>query len=398
MKKLTVDLLLDACGDASVDAGISIRTELEPIAGDGTPIKPAIYEGGVYQRDLRWRGEGDGRRKVEAVVIDNIPSEANQLEAALLRANDKLGLPEIILDLSSATGLPPHLPRRMSSLEFPHRQADAYLRDAVIGNESFPRSDIGTALFAATADNPRALFEWFPQALLFGYWQSHLGKKESQAKLARSWISEIVGYDPATLGITQLGTKGDPINLSSSESIRHDEDHYSGWEPVPGSVRSAGSKKDSLAAIGHGQVPLGGKDAVPLPVSFREIEQLSTVMFPGLRGVWAGDSAENAAGRALLVALGLVAHVNAFGRPFHLRSGCDLRSRKRIWTWLGGEVDEELEPLSIDAAESLFHDCVGSAEAVGLPVGSAWREALIVTPNKSLAAVISKSWPADEPC
>jgi CRISPR-associated protein Csb1 len=67
---------------------------------------------------------------------------------------------------------------------FPHRNADAYLRDATLDGASFMGSEVGRAVFDATADCPEALLQWCPQALLFGFWQSHLGKMRSQAKLA----------------------------------------------------------------------------------------------------------------------------------------------------------------------------------------------------------------------
>ena len=83
---ISVDRLIDACREESFEAGVSITTQLEPLAGDGAPVKPAIYEGGTYQHDVRWRGVGDERRRVDAVVIDNVPSQANRIEEALRRA------------------------------------------------------------------------------------------------------------------------------------------------------------------------------------------------------------------------------------------------------------------------------------------------------------------------
>ncbi len=121
-----------------------------------------------------------------AQPVQYVPSQANRLEAALELIRGPIGLPEIVLDLSEVGSLPPHLPKRLSSFRFPHRQADAYLRDAVLDDIPFLNTPQGRALFDATADEPGALLEWFPQAGLFGFWQSHLGKKRSHAKLARS--------------------------------------------------------------------------------------------------------------------------------------------------------------------------------------------------------------------
>ena len=152
------------------------------------------------------------------LVIDNEPSQSNRLEAALEQRRAELGLPEIVLDLTSVGALPPHLPAQISSFRFPHRNADAYLRDAMMDGTRFPKSEAGAAIFSATADKPEALLQWFPQALLFGFWQSHMGKR-SQAKLARAWISEIIGVEPAAAGVRRLGLKGDPLNLSVAEAV-----------------------------------------------------------------------------------------------------------------------------------------------------------------------------------
>ena len=45
-RKLDLDALLHGCADTSFDTGIRIDVELEPLAGDGGPVKPATYLGG----------------------------------------------------------------------------------------------------------------------------------------------------------------------------------------------------------------------------------------------------------------------------------------------------------------------------------------------------------------
>ena len=49
-----IESLVAACSDDSFDDGIRIDTELEPAGGPGSPVKPAVYENGVYQTDRRW--------------------------------------------------------------------------------------------------------------------------------------------------------------------------------------------------------------------------------------------------------------------------------------------------------------------------------------------------------
>ena len=119
------------------------------------------------------------------IVIDNVPSQANRLEDGLRRHRESTSIPELVLDLSDLPHLPAHLPRRLSSLEFPHRNADAYLRDAKLGDQDFIKTELGQAIFGATAQACGPLMAWFPQALLYGFWQSHLGKKTAQQQ-ARS--------------------------------------------------------------------------------------------------------------------------------------------------------------------------------------------------------------------
>jgi hypothetical protein len=128
-------------------------------------------------------------------------------------------------------------------------------------------------------------------------------------------------------------------------------------------------------------------------VSFAAIEQTSTVSFAGLRRIDTGEQGRNAWGRALLAAMGLAAHVYAFGRPFSLRSRSDLRVVDSSWSWLGADGDEPVVPLDGQAVLELFRRCATGAEEAGLPVGDAWPDPLVVTPGRSLAAVIRKTWP-----
>lgn len=395
--KIGLDMLIGGCSDDAIDAGIFFRTELEPLAGSGAPVKPATYAGGKYQSDRRWVGDDETRAPCDVVVIDNPASQANRLEAQLERLAADLGLPNLVLDLSGHP-MPPHLPTTLSAYRFPHRNADAYLRDSMIDGVAFNDSDLSNVM-KATADNPGALLEWMPQALLFGFWQSHLGKKGSQAKLARSWVSEIYGIRPAASEVRVLGLKGDPLNLSGTDKVVMNENDGS-WELREGEKKETpgkGQKAESLARVGHGQVPFNESELALGGLSFERVVQQSTVSFASLRRVWVGSAEENATARALLVALGLVAHAAAFGRPFSLRSGCELRPRLSSWTWLGDSSDEELDPLSTAEATALFRDAAAAAEAAGLPVGTKWRtEPLMLKPNDQLAKAIAAAYPRGE--
>ncbi len=394
MKPLDLAALLHGCADDSFDDGIRIDTDLEPVAGSGAPVKPAVYEGGKYQQDKRWATTTD-EKPTRVVVIDNVPSQANRLEEALRRSREAASLPELHLDLSAIANLPVHLPRRISSFHFPHRNADAYLRDAALDGTDFIKTDLGKSIFAATAAECGPLMAWFPQALLFGFWQSHLGKKRQNTKHPRAWVSEIVGWRPAKTDTKVKGLKGDPLNLNVEAAAMYDKKRDQvHWELSPTVKAKKGSK---LSDIGHGQIPfMTESDSTPAGISFARITQRATVSFAQLRRVSLGaDSSADAdaAARALLVALGLHGHVQAFGRGFALRSGAELRPSETRATWLSAEGDEACSLGDAATAGVLLEKCRDHAARVGVPLDGWGRNPVNLTPKANLQKAIRASWP-----
>ncbi len=392
-RRINLEALLAGCADDSFDDGIRIDTELVPLAGPGGPVKPAVYEGGAYQTDRRWAAPGDAEA-TPVIVIDNVPSQANRLEDALRRHRDSTSIPELVLDLSKLEHLPAHLPRRLSSLQFPHRSADAYLRDARFGDQDFIKTELGRAIFGATAPACGPLMAWFPQALLYGFWQSHLGKKGHNSKHARAWVSEIIGWQPATTETKVLGLKGDPLNLNTDEAVTSNPDDRTKWDVGKGE-RVEGGKNDKLSEIGHGQVPFMGADATSASVSFARVTQRATVSFAQLRRIGLGDRSVEAdtAARALLVALGLHAHQLAFGRGFALRSGADLRPTATTVTWLGSGGDEACDLGDADVTCELLRSAREHAESVKVPLDGWNEQPPVLLPKDNLLSAIRSTWP-----
>ena len=394
--KLTLERLLAGTASDSFDDGIRLDAELEAL---GDTVKPAIYAGGEYQTDRRWPPPGQpghgSDEPAHVIVIDNVPSQANRYEDALRRSRSDTGVPEMILDLSDLPGLPPHLPRQLSSWQFPHRNADAYLRDSQLDGIDFSKHPTGIDIFDATHTRARALMAWWPQALLYGFWQSHLGKKRSQAKHARAWTAEIVGWQPAGEETRTLGLKGDPLNLSIDEKPAYDDQNHEDWRfPAKGDKGKSGKLSD----LGHGQVPVTGDDAPLGAVSFRRVSQRATVSFAQLRRVGLGpdfgDDADSAA-RALLVAMGLHAHNLAFGRGFSLRSGADLRVSDRTASWLGLS-DQTIDSFGHEQSKDLLDAAKAHARSAGVPLDGWDSEPLRLTPKDNLTKAIESSWPLAE--
>ena len=396
--KIDLERLLSACADDAFDDGIRIDAELHPLSGPGGPVKPAVYEGGNYQLDRRWESPDDAEA-TPVIVIDNVPSQANRLEHALLRDREASSIPEFVLDLSELGDLPAHLPRTLSSLEFPHRNADAYLRDAKVGDVDFIKTEVGRAIFGATAQECGPLMSWFPQALLYGFWQSHLGKKNHNHKHARAWVSEVIGWNPAADDTKVMGLKGDPLNLNLSggedAAVTANENDLTTWALGRGQSVEGG-KQSRLSEIGHGQVPFMRNDAAASAVSFQRVTQRATVSFAQLRRVSLGRDASreaDAAARALLVALGLHAHQLAFGRAFALRSGADLRPATTAVTWLGASGDDACEIGGSEATRDLLAAARTHAESVGVPLDGWGQEPTILQPRAALADAIRSTWP-----
>ena len=387
-QRIDLAALLAGCADDSFDDGIRIDSDLEPLSGPGGLVKPAVYEGGKYQCDRRWASPADAE-PTQVIVIDNVPSQANRLEEALRRSRASTSIPEFMLDLSDLPHLPAHLPRSLSSLEFPHRNADAYLRDAELDGQDFLKTEIGQAIFGATAQTCGPLMAWFPQALLYGFWQSHLGKKRQNTKHARAWVSEIIGWQPASTETRVLGLKGDALNLNTDAVVTSNPDDRTTWEV------GKGAKSDKLSEIGHGQVPFMGSDAPAAAVSFARVTQRATVSFAQLRRVsLGGDSGKaDAAVRALLVALGLHAHQLAFGRGFALRSGAELRPRSTVATWLGAEGDEPIDLGGVETTRALLESARGHAESLEVPLDGWGAPTVRLTPKENLSRAIKATWP-----
>ena len=386
--------LVDGCADDSFDTGIRIDSELEPIGGPGAGVKPAVYDGGAYQLDRRWADPAD-EEPAPVIIIDNVPSQANRLEEAIRLQRDSLGVPELVLDLSAVPHLPAHLPTSISSWHFPHRVADAYLRDSQIGEIDFEKTELGKALLAATPWSASALIGWFPGAALYGFWQSHLGKKRANTKHARAWVSEIVGWHPASSDTKVKGLKGDPLNLNTDEVVTSNADDRLEWDI--GKVKRTDAKTDKLSEMGHGQVPfMRDSEAAAAAISFARITQRATVSFAQLRRISLGDrySPEaDAAARALLVALGLHAHVLAFGRGFALRSGADLRAVAARVTWLGATGDEECSLGHAAGTGELLRSARDHAGTAGVPLDGWGCEPVRLTPKANLRSAIAATWP-----
>jgi CRISPR-associated protein Csb1 len=366
--------LLSAAAFSGDRAVLRISAAYQPAGGAGSKVFPPTYparEGsGPYV--LEQRVVAGAEKSV--VLLDSVPSQANRAEEALLRAV-RAGQAELPLLELRHDGEAPVV---LTSLEFPHRYADAYLRDSLLGETKFDRSGIGQAMLAASLADATALFAHDPGSLVFGAWNSH--RKGRQQKFPRVYASEVVGWDPV-MGARNAG-RMDPLNLVGAARPGKNGDD---WEYAAAGEKVKGER---LSEIGHGNV-------APNPqhggVTITSASRMAALSLAGLDRVGFGSAPPQAAvaARAALAAYALLADRLAFGAPsLWLRSGCELvlADEQLEWVDRGGRT----EPVALSAALALevFRLAAERAAKEGLAMST---ETVRLTPSAALAKAIDFS-------
>src|ERR1019366_3549113 len=206
-------------------AALRSITTLQPIEGEGGKVFPATYSGGKYAFEKRRLGDDGKEREVECVLLNSVQSEANHAELALLAAIElgQVNLPLIEVDFSEANKqFKKDLPN-LTSLEVPHRLADAILRDSVLPDGTrFSTSEYATRWGRANIWNAAAIYELCPTALTFGMWGSPDKPGGLGAKFERAYISEIIAVD--TLAVDKRsGFRVDPVAASKLALVIREE-------------------------------------------------------------------------------------------------------------------------------------------------------------------------------
>jgi len=416
-------------------AAFRCRTKLQPAGGEGTKVFPPTYAGAVYATEKRRLPDRD--EPIECVLLDSVQSQANRMEEALQQAVDdgRLTLPVIEVDFSPYFPGDEHAEEmrlldpvgKVSSLQAPHRVADAILRDSLLRGQPFRESEIGRQIDRVSLKNATPLFEICPTALLFGMWDSTGPKGGLGAKFERAMVGEIVGIDAIygvktssridPLGIQKSAgplyrtpdgqwaldpteamdelSKGKPTGkkiLYKKDSKGKDVAHKPGDEKYPDQGRPSEANHSnyppSLSKVNPetGQYLAGG-------VTISHAEQTLVISLPALRRLrfpveGQYDRNRDVAGRTVLAALGLVAAALADEAGLDLRSRCLLYPEVDLtWELLDRGADGSFA-LSTEEAIQLFNAAVQAAQDAGLP----WREEpLRLEPSEQLVKLVVKS-------
>lgn len=378
------------------NAAIRRRQTLQPVGGQGDKIFPPTYPGETRNSPPRHVFE---RRRINGddvwcVLIDSVQSQANRLEECLLSAlrTDKVFVPHVVVDFEDKVeGI-----SSITSLEAPHRIFDAILRDSLLDGVPFMQSDLGRQLAKATLADASAIMEVSPTALLFGAWHSTGEGGGLGAKFARCLVSEIVGVDVPVEGNLdertgefraqtagrRTGSRIDPLGVLRKVEVFKGSD---GWDLTQQGA-GRGAKKVRPSEINHGNI---APSVVPLGVTCSHLQHTFVLSFAALRRLSFGSAAKDAAGRAMLAALGLLAALEQDARGYALRSRCELVCDGRDPLELvrpDGSVEEVT--LSLETGRRLYNDAFDRARSAGF---SFPHEPIRLTPQDKLVEIVRRS-------
>jgi CRISPR-associated protein Csb1 len=395
--ELTLERLQAAVGGSA--AAFRCRRRLQPAGGDGDKVFPPTFAGAVYAVEKR---RVPGRSEpVQCVLLDSVQSQANRMEMALQEAIDagKIALPLLVVDFSDhdptgdieadkQAGRLIDAVGKVTSLQVPHRLADAILRDSEIDGRPFRTSDKGKALNSVSLANATPLFEMCPTGLLFGMWDSTGPKGGLGPKFERAMVSEIVGLGAEWNGDYRArGVRRDPLEISRNVKVFRNEDN-SLREVAEGDTKGAVRPSE----INHSSVPFESNNS---GITIEYAEQITTLSLICLRRlrfpVNGSPTAEaDSAARTALTALGLCAATLAFDAGMDLRSRCLLWPGSPMFWELLDRPGREPETFSLsgDGATTLLKAAIIAAKKAGLP----WAEEPIkLKPSSELVKLVRLS-------
>lgn len=395
--ELTIERLRKACEG---DAAVRYNVRLQPAGGSGDKVFPPTYEGGQYAKEQRFV---DGAR-LDCVILDSVQSQANRMESALLHAQraGRISLPVVEVDFVGA-GL--EEVGNLTSLDAPHRLADAILRDSYLGKERFRESAVGKVLNTATLSNATELFAVCPTSLIFGMWDSSGPRGGLGTKFARAIVGEIVAVD-AVFGV-RPSSRLDPLGIQlNSGPIYKAKDPLDTWTIDPAKAEGGAAKPVKVgkegkpSEINHGNVTPSLKNEKGEyhhgGVTFSYAKQTVVLSLAGLRKLSFPVGGErrdetDAAARTALAALGLVAIALA------VETGGDLRSRCALVpeATQGGAVefvcaDGTVEQCVVTSKQAI--QILAAAIVAARAAGLQWNDEVVkLTPRPDLVALVRKS-------
>lgn len=388
MTSLTLDTIRDALSGHA--AAFRRITDYQPAGGPGDKVFPPTYEGGKYATETRIIDD----KPVDCVLMDSVQSQANRMELGLLDAclDGKVALPLVTARFDQDALLKKFT---VTSLDAPHRVADAIFRDSYLDETLFRHSDKGRLLDSADVRNATGLFGLNPTALVFGLWDSTGPRGGLGAKFQRALVSEIVGLD-AMAGV-RTGSRIDPAQIMLAagplyhrKSMADDKPDWTLDEKLGGKKLGKDGKPSEA---NHGNVTPGisvggftiSKAVQTTVLSLTCIRRLRFPTGDQLRS----DPEVDLVARTTLAALGLAAATLSHGQMTDLRSRCQLFPvAQGDWELLDEPGAEPKRfSLSIDQAIKNLNDAISATKKADLP----WDGEIELQPSPELVELVRRS-------
>ena len=388
---MTIDLQTLKDAVAGTAAAFRCVTDYQPAGGPGDKVFPPTYEGGKYATEERIDPETDEIRM--CVLLDSVQSQANRMELALLEAHraGTVQLPLLVTRFDQEQLLKKF---SVTSLEAPHRVADALFRDSRLNGTIFRKSEKGRILDTVEVRNATGLFGLCPTALVFGLWDSTGPRGGLGCKFQRAVVSEVVGYD--SVAGKKAAIRIDPAEIMRDAATLYERKSESSDTPDWTLDKKDSSKKFKKTgrpseAI-HGNILTSIEEGGFTISKARQTTTLSLAVLRRLRFPLNGAADSNhdvdLAARTALVALGLVAGTLA-RVDTDLRSRCQLFAEQEpVWELLDrpGESPREFE-LAPEDAPKLLEEAITEAKDAGLP----WEGEIELTPSPDLVELVRRS-------
>jgi len=400
-------------------------TDYQPAGGPGDKVFPPTYEGGRYATEERVNP--DTGEIGQCVLLDSVQSQANRMELALLEEHyaGKVELPLLVTCFDQDEL---HKKFTVTSLDAPHRIADALFRDSLLGDTIFRKSDKGSILDYADIYNATGLFGLCPTALLFGVWDSTGPRGGLGVKFQRALVSEIIGYD-AVPGV-KTSSRIDPAairlvdaTIYERKSVDDKSPHWTFDEKDGGKKAGSGRDAGRPSNVNHGNVTpdyayvrnnsrqiiydtkideYGNEVRVPRilggftisrarQTTVLSLSALRRLRFP-LNGSSESDRGIDQIARTVIAALGIAAGTLA-REDTDLRSRCQLFAEQEPeWELLDrpGQTPEKFAVTPDDALE-LLNGAIANARNAGLP----WEGEINLTPSSELVELVRRSQELD---
>lgn len=387
------DLDLQTLRNAITGRAAAFRciTDYQPAGGPGDKVFPPTYEGGKYATEKRIDPETGEIR--DCVLLDSVQSQANRMELALLEAHraEEIALPLVVTRFDQD-----QMPRKftVSSLDAPHRVADALFRDSLLDGVIFRQSQTGRILDTADIRNATGLFGLCPTALVFGLWDSTGPRGGLGAKFQRALVSEIIGYDSVE-GV-RTSSRIDPAQIMLGAGTLYERKSHEAGEPAwtlhasdgKGKLKKSGKPSEA----NHGNVTPGITQGGFTISRARQTTTLSLAVLRRLRfplnNTADSEASVDIAARTALAALGLAAGSLA-RKDTDLRSRCQLFPEcEPVWQLLDrpGQTPQQFE-LDPEASLSLLREAVQEAKRASLP----WEGVVELRPSPELVELVRKS-------